>query len=431
MMISMMVQALYNTVDSMFVARISEDALAAVSLSFPIQTVMNAISIGTGVGTGAYVSRCLGMGDRAAAERAANVQFFLSAVYTLVFMLLGIFAAEAYFRVQTEVESIVSYGSQYLGIVLIFCVGGVFIQNFEKLLLATGNSAQSMIAQMSGAIFNIIFDWLLIFGIGPFPELGIRGAAIATVLGQLLTASLGFIFLRKYSGLRFRVSLMRPRRDIVKNIYAVGVPCMLTVGTDSIMSFFMNQILLGFSTTATAVFGVWLRLQNFAFMPIFGMNNGAMAIYSYNYGSRNLPRIKKTLRSALCIGVGLSVLVSLFYELGPRMLLGLFDAGENMMKIGMPALRLCCLSLPVATASLIFNSSFESLGSPRYSFYANFARQVLFLTPVAWLLSLGGVLDTVWLAPIIAETAGLVVAMLFSRNVHKRLNSELGERLSQ
>ena len=426
MMISMLVQALYNTVDSMFVARISEDALAAVSLAFPIQTVITALGVGTGVGTGAYVSRCLGMGDRKNAEKAANVQIFISAIYTLFFVLLGIFAVRKYFSIQTDVQSIINYGSDYLGIILCFCIGAVFIQNFEKLLLATGNSAQSMIAQTSGALFNILFDWLLIFGIGPFPELGIRGAAIATVLGQMLTAIMGFIFIRKYSGLRFRFSLMLPRRDIVKNIYTVGIPCMLTVGTDSIMSFFMNQILLGFSTTATAVFGIWLRLQNLSFMPTFGLNNGAMAIYSYNYGAGNLGRIQKNLRCALILGVCVSIAITLFYELCPGFLLRLFDAGENMMSIGRTALHWCCISLPLATVSLILSSSFESLGSPHYSFYTNFCRQVLFLAPVAWLLSLSGVLSAVWPAAIIAECAGVVVAIVLNKRVHRRLARELG-----
>ncbi|MBO5976511.1 MAG: MATE family efflux transporter [Oscillospiraceae bacterium] len=425
MMISMFVQALYNTVDSMFVASISEDALAAVSLAWPIQVIMNAIAIGTGVGTAAFVSRCLGMGDHEKAEKAANVQIFLSAVYTLVFILVGIFGVKAYFRAQTEVASIVEYGSSYLSIVCICCIGSVFCQNFEKLLIATGNSAQSMISQASGAVFNILFDWLLIFGIGPFPALGIRGAAIATVLGQILTASLGFTFLRKRGGLKFRFSKMLPNREVLKNIYAVGIPCSLTIGLDSVMGFIVNQILLTFSTTATAVFGVWLKLQSFSFMPVFGMNNGTIAIYAYNYGAGNLERVKKTLRLALICGVITTSLFALCYEIFPKNLITLFDAGENMMEIGTVALRLCAVSLPFAAVTIILSSPFEALGSPQFSLFNNLFRQIIFLCPLAWLFSLSGVLDRVWLAPMIAEFTAMVIALLFLRKVLRRLTREL------
>lgn len=424
MMISMFVQALYNTVDSMFVASISEDALAAVSLSLPIQTIMNAIAIGTAVGTSAFVSRCLGMGNQEKAQQAANVQIFLSAVYTLIFVFVGIFCVDAYFRAQTQVSSIIEYGSSYLSIVCICCVGAIFCQNFEKLLIATGNSAQSMISQASGAIFNILFDWLLIFGVGPFPALGIRGAAIATVLGQLLTASMAFFFLRKYSGLKFRFSYMLPRRDILRNIYAVGVPCTLTVGLDSVMSFILNQILLGFSTTATAVFGVWLRLQGFAFMPVFGMNNGTIAIYSYNYGAGNIDRVKKTLRLAVILGAIITIIFGVFYELFPETLLTLFDAGENMMQIGTVAIRTCSIGLPFAAVTIILGSSFESLGRPQFSLFGNIFRQIVFLCPLAWLLSLSGDLSKVWLAPVFSEFAALLVSLLFLRNVLRKLARE-------
>ncbi len=424
MMISMFVQALYNTVDSMFVARISEDALAAVSLALPVQMIMNAIAIGTGVGTSAFVSRSLGQKNHETAERAANVQIFISAVYTLVFVLIGIFGVRTYFRAQTDVQSILDYGTTYLSIVCCCCVGAIFCQNFEKLLIATGNSAQSMISQASGAVFNILFDWLLIFGIGPFPALGIRGAAIATVMGQILTASMAFFFLRKYSGLKFRFRLMLPRRDIVRNIYAVGIPCMLTVGLDSVMSFIMNQILLVFSTTATAVFGVWLRLQSFAFMPVFGMNNGTIAIYSYNYGAGNIDRVKKTIRLAVTLGICVSALISIFYELSPRFLLNLFDAGENMRSIGTLAIRCCSISLPFAATSIILGSSFESLGRPQYSLFGNLFRQIIFLCPLAWLLSLSGELSKVWLAPIFSEIAATIVTLLFFRSVLRKLARE-------
>ncbi len=424
MMISMLVQALYNTVDSMFVANISEDALAAVSIALPVQVIMNAIAVGTGVGTSAFVSRSLGQGNRDTAEKAANVQIFISAVYTLIFVLVGIFGVEAYFRAQTDVAAIIDYGTKYLRIVCICCIGAVYCQNFEKLLIATGNSTCSMISQASGAIFNILFDWLLIFGIGPFPELGIRGAAIATVSGQILTASMAFVFLRKHSGLKFRFRLMLPHADIVKNIYTVGVPCMLTVGLDSIMGFFMNQILLTFSTTATAVFGVWLRLQSFAFMPVFGMNNGSIAIYSFNYGAGKIDRVKKTLRLAIILGICITAAMSIFYELCPRTLLHLFDADENMMSIGITALRTCCISLPFAAVSIILGSSYESLGRPQFSLFVNLFRQIIFMLPLAWLFSRIGGLSGIWAAPVCSEIAAMIVSLFFLRNVLRKLAHE-------
>lgn len=416
MMISMLVQALYNVVDSMFVARISEDALTAVSLAFPIQMIMSSIAVGTGVGTNAFVSRSLGKSDLDSAEKAANAQVFLSVIYTLVFVILGIFAVRPFFAAQTDISSIVDYGTEYLSIVCIFGVGGFFCQNFEKLLIATGKSTESMISQASGAIFNIVFDWLLIFGIGPFPEMGIRGAAVATVLGQMLSAlvALGFL-LKDNSGIRFRLNRMLPQASVVKNIYAVGIPSMLTIGLTSLMSFSMNQILLTFSTTATAVFGVWLKLQSFAFMPVFGMNNGTIAIFSFNYGAGNIDRIKKTLRLALTLGFSVTTTIAIVYEIIPSALMAMFDASANMLSIGLPAIRLFSLSLPIGAISIILSSSFQSLGKSKYTLLINLCRQLIILLPAAWLLSLSRNLSLVWLSPLIAESATLLITLLLNR----------------
>lgn len=425
MMISKFVQALYNIVDSMFVARISESALTAVSLAFPVQMIMSAIAVGTGVGVNACVSRSLGKGDMESAERAANVQIFLSAAYTLVFMLLGFFGVRAFFEAQTDAADIIDYGSDYLSIVCSCCIGCFFCQNFEKLLVAVGSSARSMLAQLSGAVFNIIFDWLLIFGVGPFPEMGIRGAALATVLGQLLSAAVALFFtLRCGCGIRFRLSKMLPRADILRGIYSVGVPSMMTIGLNSLMSFAMNQIMLAFSTTAAAVFGVWLKLQSFGFMPVFGMNNGTIAIFSYNYGAGRPDRVRSTLRLALILGFSVTTAVSIGYELVPAALLSLFDAGDAMMEIGMNAIRLCCLSMPFGALSIILSSSFQSLGRAPCSLFVNLCRQVLFMLPAAWLLSLSGKLSLVWLAPLAAEALTLVVAVFIARRVYTVLAHE-------
>ena len=428
MMISMFVQALYNIVDSMFVARISEDALTAVSLAFPVQMTMSAIAVGTGVGINACVSRFLGQGDKTSAEKAANVQVFLSAVYSIVFLLIGIFGVRAFFEAQTDIPGIIGPGIAYLRIV---CLGGFacfFCQNFEKLLVSVGNSTESMIAQIAGAVFNIVFDWLLIFGIGPFPEMGVEGAALATVLGQLLSAVLALIFvLRSGSGIRFSLRKMAPRRDIVGSIYSVGVPSMITISLNSIMSFAMNQILLGFSTTATAVFGVWMKLHSFGFMPVFGMNNGTIAIFSYNYGAGKIDRVRKTLKLALVVGFAVSTAVMILYELIPGALMSLFDASPTMLEIGIPAVRINCITLPIGALTIILSSSFQSLGRARYSLFINLCRQVIFLLPFSWLLSLTGRLSLVWLGPVIGESIALIFAVLLSRKISGMLDERSAE----
>ncbi len=425
MMISMFVQALYNIVDSMFVARISEEALAAVSIAFPIQMAMSAIAVGTGVGINACVSRFLGQGDHKSAQRAANVQIFLSAVYTLIFVVIGIFFVRPFFEAQTDVPGIVEGGVAYLRIVCLACFGCFFCQNFEKLLVSLGNSTQSMIAQISGAVFNIVFDWLLIFGIGPFPEMGIEGAALATVLGQLLSAVVAFVFcLRSRSGIRFRFREMLPRWDIVRSIYSVGVPSMLIISLNSIMTFFLNQILLGFSTTATAVFGVWMKLHSFGFMPVFGMNNGTVAIFSYNYGAGRIDRVRKTLKLALVVGFCVSLAVMIIYQLIPHALLGLFNASPAMVEIGLPAIRICCFTLPIGAVCVIYSSCFQSLGRAHYSLFLNLCRQVIFMLPFAWLLSLTGNLSNVWFALPIGEAIALAFAVVLNRKISRMLNEK-------
>lgn len=425
MMISMFVQALYNIVDSMFVARISEEALAAVSIAFPVQMTMSAIAVGTGVGVNACVSRFLGQGDHKSAQRAANVQVFLSTCYTLVFIVIGIFLVRPFFDAQTDVPGIVDGGVAYLRIICLCCFGCFFCQNFEKLLVSLGSSAQSMIAQISGAVFNIVFDWLLIFGIGPFPEMGIEGAALATVLGQLLSAVIAFVMcLRSRSGIRFRFPEMLPKWSIVRSIYSVGVPSMIIISLNSVMTFCMNQILLGFSTTATAVLGVWMKLHSFGFMPVFGMNNGTVAIFSYNYGAGRIDRVRRTLKLALIAGFVVSLAVMILYELIPVSLLRLFDASPTMIEIGLPAVRTCCFTLPLGALAVIYSSCFQSLGKPHYSLFINLFRQVIFMLPFAWLLSLTGKLSNVWIALPIGEAIALIFALAMNRKVSRMMDEK-------
>ena len=344
MMISFFIQALYNVVDSIFVAQISENALTAVSIAFPMQNIITAIGVGTGVGVNALVPRYLGQQRQRDAEKIANVAVFLSVCYCVIFVLVGLFVVGPYYRMQTNVAEIVEDGVAYLSVVCVVSFGAFFGQNFEKLLVATGHTVCSMISQATGAVFNIIFDPLLIFGIGPFPEMGVTGAAVATVLGQIVAAIVAFLMaMKKQNSVRLHLQAMLPDGRSLKEIYSVGIPSIITVGLGSAMSFCMNQILLGFSTTATAAFGIWLKLQNFAFMPVFGLNNGTIPMISYNYGAGKMDRVHKTIHLALAVALILMCLLLIIFELCPTQLLELFSATENMFAIGTVALRLTCL----------------------------------------------------------------------------------------
>ena len=428
MMISMLIQALYNVVDSIFVARLCEDALTAVSLAFPLQNIMIAVGVGTGVGVNALVSRSLGEGNIRRAEKAANVQIFLDLAYTVIAVLIGIFFARSYFATQTDVESIVDYGEQYISIVCIWSMGLFLGQGFEKLLIATGNATQSMISQGLGAVLNILLDPVFIFGLGPVPAFGVRGAAIATVLGQFGAAITAFIFcVRCNKEVRFHLNQLLPDLKILKFIYAVGIPSMITIGLNTAMSYCMNNIFLGFSTTAAAVFGIWLKLQQFGFMPVFGMNNGTIAIYSFNYGAKKLDRVFKTMRLALIVAIVITALVTLLYESIPTALLKLFSASDYMMEIGVPAVRLCALSLVFGAVCVIISSACQSLGRSRYTLAINICRQVVFQIAAAWVLSRFGKLTLVWLAPLIGELLTMFVALFLNRKVTDAVHAEMAE----
>ena len=421
MMISMLVQALYNAIDAMFVARLSEDALTAGSLAWPFQNGMIAGGVGSGVGVSALVSRALGKGDRAAAERTANVQNFLTVCYALVFAVLGALLSRKLFAMQTEDPGIISYGTTYLTICAVCCIGMLFGQNLEKLLVATGSSVLSMICQATGAVVNIILDPLMIFGIGPFPRMEVAGAAWATVIGQTVGALMAFVFCLKYNkATRFRLRQMLPSRAIVRAIASIGVPSALTVCLGSAISYGMNAIVLPFTTTAAAVFGVWMKLQYFAFMPVFGLNNGTIAIYSYNYGAGRLDRVRETLRLSILISAGFTLLATVVYELLPRQMLGLFDASEHMLSLGVPALRICAVSLAFGAMSVIFSSSYQSLGYSGLTLLVSVCRQMLFPLPIAWLLARSGVLERVWPAVPAGELLTFLLAALLARWVLKK-----------
>ena len=428
MMISMLIQALYNVVDSIFVAKLCEDALTAVSLAFPLQNIMIAIGVGTGVGVNALVSRSLGEGNLRRAEKAANVQIFLDLAYTVIAILVGVFFSRTYFTNQTDVQSIIDYGEQYISIVCIWSLGLFLGQGFEKLLIATGNATPSMISQGLGAVLNIILDPVFIFGLGPIPALGVRGAAVATVLGQFAAALSAFLFCLKYNKeVHFHLNQLLPDLKILKFIYSVGIPSMITIGLNTAMSYCMNNIFLGFSTTAAAVFGIWLKLQQFGFMPVYGMNNGTIAIYSFNYGAKKLDRVFKTMRLALIVAIVITALVTVLYLAIPVPLLHLFSASDYMLEIGIPAVRLCALSLVFGAVCVIISSACQSLGRARYTLGINVCRQVVFQIAAAWVLSRFGRLELVWLAPLIAELLTMFVAIFLNRRVKTALNAEMSQ----
>ena len=420
MMISMLVQALYNVVDSIFVAKISEDALTAVTLAFPMQNLMIALGSGTGVGINALLSRSLGEKKFENSDAAANTGLLLTFFNYIVFLIIGIFFAGPFISSQTNVASIAQYGKQYLTIICCLSFGIFYQVTFERLLQSTGKTIFSMISQATGAVINIIFDPLLIFGIGPFPELGVAGAAYATILGQLIASSIGLFCNLKYNN-EITVSfkkILKPTAYIVKEIYFVGVPSILMMSIGSIMTYLMNLILGSFSSTATAVFGVYFKLQSFFFMPVFGLNNGLIPVLAYNYGARNKDRIKEALKFALMLAVSIMIFGTICFLTIPGILLGLFNASESMTEMGIPALRIISLSFPLAGVCIAMGSIFQAFSKSFYSLIVSIGRQLVVLIPVAWLLAQTGVLANVWWAFPAAELASLALSSYFFKRLY-------------
>ncbi len=420
MMLSMLAQSLYNVIDSIFVSQISENALTAVSLAFPVQNLMIAFAVGTGVGINALLSRNLGEKNFKAANQVAMHGLLLEFITSLLFLLFGVFFTTAFMYSQTEIDAIRSYGIDYLRVVTIGGTG-LFLQvTFERLLQSTGRTVASMAMQLTGAATNILFDWLLIFGIGPFPELGVAGAAYATILGQWLAALVGLILnllLNKEIRLSFRKFCFSPAA--VGRIYAVGVPSILLSALSSVMTFGMNRILIKFSETAVAVFGVYFKLQSFVFMPVFGLNNAMVPILAYNYGARKPKRMTATLRCAMICAVTVMLLGLCAFQFATELLLMPFKPSEDMLAIGIPALRLISLSFLVAGVNIISISSFQALGDGLISLLVAVIRQ-LFLLPTALLLAQTGTLHLIWWAFPIAEGVDLLLALFFLFRQNKK-----------
>lgn len=423
MMISMMVQALYNIVDSAFVAQINENALSAVSLAFPMQNFMIAVGTGTGVGVNALLSKSLGAKKQELADKTANVSLFLAVMNWLFFVAVGLLFVGAFLRGQTDIPEIIDYGTTYLRICML-CSFGVYAQiAFERLLQATGRTVYSMITQIAGAIVNIIMDPILIFGLFGFPALGVAGAAIATVTGQFVGMTLGLVFnLKKNTDIHFNLRNILPNRFVLKSIYTVAIPSILMVSIGSVMIFFLNRILDGFTTTAIAVFGVYFKLQSFIFMPIFGLNNGMIPIIAYNYGARKRERILETAKLSVCCAIGIMMLGLLVFQLLPDKLLSLFNASDYMLEIGVPALRIISISFLMAGYSVVSCAVFQALGNGVYSLMVSVARQIVVLLPVAYLLSRLGDLNKVWFSFPIAEIACVLLCTVFLKKILKKID---------
>ncbi len=423
MMVSMLVQALYNIVDSIFVARISENALTAVTLAFPLQNMMIAVATGTGVGMNAILSRALGAKNKDEADDAANTGIFLAFCSFLLFLVIGLFFTNAFIRSQTNVDEIITYGDAYLGIVCSLSFGSFFQICFERLLQSTGRTVLSMTTQMIGAVCNIILDPILIFGLFGMPRLGVAGAAYATVAGQIIAAVMGLILNLKYNS---EISLswkkiLHPKGTVVRRIYAVGVPSILMVSIGSVMTYLMNLILIAFSTTATAVFGVYFKLQSFFFMPVFGLNNGMIPILAYNYGAKQKKRIEDALRFALVLAFSVMVAGTVIFELFPTQLLALFSASEDMTAMGIVALRIIALHFPIAAIGIVLSSVFQAFARSIYSLIVSLSRQLIVLIPVAWLLAQTGSVNNVWWSFIIAECVSVVMSFLFFRKIYREV----------
>ena len=422
MMISMLVQALYNVVDSIFVAQIEEDALTAVTLAFPMQNLMIAVGAGTGVGINALLSKALGEKRFDKSDAAANTGIFLSLLNFIAFLVIGFLLSEPFIRTQTADPKIIAYGTTYLRICCCMSVGVFFQITFERLLQSTGRTFYSMISQLTGAVINIIMDPILIFGLLGCPKMGVAGAAYATVLGQVIASFLG-LYMNLKVNKDITISLkeiLRPKREIVKAIYAVGVPSILMMSIGSLMTYLMNRILIVFSTTTTAVFGVYFKLQSFFFMPVFGLNNGLIPVLAYNYGARNKERISESLKFAMMLAVVIMLVGMIVFEVIPGQLLGMFNASDDMKQIGIPALRIICLSFPLAGFSIAMGSIFQAFSESIYSLIISIGRQLVVLIPIAWLLSLTGNVNLVWWAFPVAELVSLVLSVFFFKRLYFR-----------
>ena len=423
LVISMLVQALYNVVDSIYVSRISESAVTALSLAFPVQNLLIGCATGVGVGVNSLLSKSLGEQNTERANRTAGNGYVLSVAFSALFLIFGLFFARPFFATQSDVAETVEGGATYLAICCIFCPG-VFIGVLnERLLQATGRASLSMVTQALGAIVNIILDPIMIFGWFGLPAMGIAGAAWATVIGQWVGAIVAMGLNKKYNtDLLLMRKHAKPDSFVIRTILSVGIPSIIMVGIGSVMNFGVNQILQGFSETATGVFGIYFKLQSFFFMPLFGINNAVISIVAFNYGARRPDRMMETVKKAIVAGLTIMLLGLAAFQFLPQVLLGIFDPSPEFMSMGIRALRTISLCFPVAAVCIILGSTFQALGTGIYSTIVSLCRQLIVLLPAAYLLSLAGDVNLVWWAWPIAEGMGLAMTVIFFlRNYRQRI----------
>ena len=428
-MISMIINALYNIVDSIFVAKYSQDALAAVSLVYPIQMLVVAIGVGTGVGVNALLSKSLGEKNQERANKTAENGIFLSLCSYAVFLVIGLTCMKPYFYAQTSDMDIARKGIQYLQLCCVLSLG-LFTQTMgEKLLAATGRTNLSMTSQLIGAVVNIVLDPIFIFGYCGEALSGTTGAAVATVIGQFCGAGAAIFFnLKKNPDIQISFKGFRPHGTTIRRIYSVGVPCIGMQSIGSVMVLGMNSILMNFSSTAVAFFGVYFKLQSFVFMPVFGMNNGMVPILGYNYGARKPKRMLATIKLATAYATGIMLVGVVIVQLFTAQLLGIFDASDALLAIGVPGLRIICLSFIFAGISVVGSSVFQALGHGFLSLWVSVIRQLVVLLPAAWLLAQTGRLELVWLAFPIAELVALAMSAVFLRRTLRAADARRASR---
>ena len=423
MILSMLVQALYNVVDSVYVSQVSESAVTALSLAFPVQNLQIGFAVGIGVGVNSLLSKSLGERDQEAANRTAGNGMILMFIAVAAFMLFGAFGARPYYEMQSDVAETVEGGIAYTSICCFFCLGSFMEILGERLLQATGRTVHTMITQSVGAIINIILDPIFIHGWFGVPAMGVAGAAVATVIGQWVAGALALYFNEKHNPeVQFGKRYAKLDGRIGGTILTVGVPSIVMNGIGSVMNFGMNQILQGFTETATSVFGIYFKLQSFFFMPLFGLNNATISIIAFNYGARKPERITKTLKIAVCAALGLMTAGLLAFQFVPDVLLGLFNPSEEFLVMGEACLRTISWSFPVAAVCISLGASFQALGNGVYSTITSLCRQLLVLLPVAYLLSLTGEVNFVWMSYPIAEVvSGSLTAFFFLRIYRQKI----------
>lgn len=424
-MFSMIIQAMYNIVDSVFVSSLGQDALTALSLAYPLQLMTISVAVGTGVGINSFISRRLGEKNQELANNGAANGIFISIISWLVFLLVGIFLTVPFFKLFNPTPGVMKYGVDYTSIILIFSVGVMVEIAIEKVLQATGNMIFPMIFQLIGAVSNIVLDPLFIFGIGPFPRMEVAGAAVATVIGQILAMLFAiYIFFFKKHAVQVHVRNFKPSLKIIKNIYAVGFPSIIMQSISSVLVVGLNAILMGFSEAAVSVHGIYYKMQSFVFMPVFGLNQGLMPIMGYNFGAKNKDRLHSAIRYGCIIAAFIMLCGTVIFWVFPAQILSLFNANDDILNMGINAMRFISLSFLPAAIDIIFSTTFQAVGKGFSSMILSLLRQLVFILPAALVLSNFGV-NAVWFAYPIAEVGALIVAIFLYTRINKKVFSKL------